>query len=270
MIPELAEWLGRTRPPGGDTPWPEIPDVPLWMWEHAAPEFWRELYDRGLDYSEYISFPPVTGMTGWSYTSAPEVTANTPGWTMGQGEHFDLRVEVQGSFGYRLWQAMMRPLAHARVILDRTPARLDPLQAPEVELPRLLEWTGADPALLQNTPVPILRRYALLARAIERVRGTEASMPLLGEVLGLGITMHWASEPHLRTVSVRGEVDEVARRFLRRYLPAHLGARVYSGSGLVAYTGRDYTARSVREDRTVPPESILAITSTQSERVELL
>jgi hypothetical protein len=273
----LLELLAQVRvssQPGGNPPWPGTLDAPRWLWNSGVPNYWQDTYDSTPDYASYIINPGVWGLTGLSYTvpttqfNAP--TTKTAGYTMGEGGRYDLRFEIKASFGYRLWEGMMEPLAWARILSDRVAARLDPEQAIESELPRLGVWTNVDPVSAESMPVSLLRRYIHYNRTLERLRGTDASAEVLGTILGGVVSISWSATPLVKIVAFYGAISNVARRLLRRHIPPHLGMELHAFTGLAAYTGLAYTATSTNPDHSVPAAAIQSSTSSLTEVVEYL
>ena len=152
----------------------------------------------------------------------------------------------------------------------RSAARLDPEQALDSEIGRLGDWTNVDRIAAGGMPLPLLRRYTRFSRALERVRGTDASGPMLGRILGAEVLVSWSSVPNVKVVSFFGQISVVARRFLRRHIPPHLVLELHAFTGVASYTGLAYTAKNVMPDRTVPTASILSSTGSIKETVETL
>lgn len=265
MISDLNVFALQARAPQG-APWPQSLDAALWLWR-SAPNLWRDQYDTGNDYSALMSNPAVWGLTGASHTSPPGApTTATPGWTMGEGGRYDLRFEVQASFGYRLWKATLTPLDWARTILDRTAARFDPLQAPETELPRLADWADADWAALAGLSPAQQRRVIACSRALESQRGTDLSGPVLSRMLGSPVALSWGG-PHLRIVATYAQITPGVRRFLRRCLPPHVNGQLRAFSGVADYTGGAYTA-AYSGPGGVPEAAIHSVTASLIETTE--
>lgn len=267
-VAELVAHARDAQQPSGQAPWPDLMDVPRWLWTHATPEFWRDQYPAEPDLSTYLINPGVWGVTDQMYASRTDSDAALlSGWTMGDGGRFELRTVPRASEGYLLWQAMMQPLQMARDIIDRTPARLDALQAPDDELPRLAKWARLDPLVASGMPLGLLRRYVRFARAIERVRGTERMEEPLSQVLGAPVEITWdTDEPFKRVVAVYGQTGPHTKQLIRRNLPPHIGVELLTIIGFSGYTGGLYTAK-------VPsglPHDSLGYTASQRVTAELI
>lgn len=267
MIQELYDWALQTRPPSLDAPWPEELNVSRWLWQNSVPEFWQEEYPEVPDYADYVAFPGVVGFTGRSYTSTlpvdPDAPWKTPGWTMGTGGRFDVRIENEATFGHRLWRSLMNPMKHGRLLLERSAARLDPDQCQVEELPRLFDWVAGDERLSHDVPPAIMRRYVRLARRIEKVRGTEAMLPLLAEILGIEIQMSWSDKPNYRKIRVWGKTDQFVKLFIRRHLPPHLGIELEGVVSHASYTNWAMTAKASYVPGTTPDEKTSTLTSSE-------
>lgn len=216
MLSSLLERLRNSAPPPG-APWPEIPDVPEFLWQHGTPAFWVKEYEN-IPTAAPSSYNTGGAFTGLSYTNLA--------WTMlGLMQQVLPTVKADGR---KLWDALMVGLEWGRLLLDRVTVRLEPTMAPIDDFARIARWVGADPALLVLLPWPYRRRYVAAAKRLQRVRGTPAAAPIYQEILGAsGGSITWSANPHQRDVMLDGSFDvTAAKQLVRRTMPPYLLIRM--------------------------------------------
>lgn len=259
--------------PSNKAPWPTQLDATLWLWQTATPRIWQEIYDTGNNYTDVISSPGVWGLTGISYTDPEGDPDKTfAGWTMGDGGRYEANFIIPASFGYRLWSAMMLPLAQIRTILDRAAVRYDATQASTDELNRLARWVDIDPVAARYLDMSMLRRAINAARGLETERGTDTSSAALSYIFNAPVTIQWHPSATLtRIVVVYAHITSGQRFFIRRHLPPHINAELWTYIGHADYTDLAYTAKYADASGNVPEENaIYAMTSQLTETVELI
>ena len=233
------ETAGNSVKPGYGSPvWPEVPQVGDWLWKHAVPRFWEDVY--GTSPRPEYDLAPDT----WSFT-APNVEdglathMTTPGFHM-MNRGYE-RVERE-SLEKTMFRFFCTGVQWARLVVDRSVARLDPIQTNEDDLGILAHWADADPKVLEKMDPAMRRRYILKSRHIQRVRGLDALEGPLSYVTGASFQLSFdPKRPFLRVAHINGRLTPGARILLRRSIPPHLAILIRSEGGMTSRMGMGRT-----------------------------